>query len=614
MSTLSATAAARPASRPSGTSPFVKTLLGDERSALLNRLVEGLDGHTLHWLSGYLAGLAAENSLQVQAPAPQAVPEAWLTIVYGTQTGNSRLLSERLKHQAEASGLRVRMFRAGEYPLKELQKERLLYVVISTQGDGDPPDDARGFVEFILGKRAPRLEQLRFSVLALGDSSYPKYCEVGRALDVRFAELGATRLLDRADCDVDFEPIARGWLDQASARAGEALAPAETTAVVTPLRSPPVTSTIGREAPVTAEVLANQRITGRGALKDVRHLELSLGDSGLSYEPGDSLGVWPRNPPELVAEFLSLLQADGGTELSRDGRTLPLRRWLEEELELTRLSRPVLERHAALSGSADLQVALSPKGADAFRALLKSHQVIDLLRSWPAKWSAEELVRTLRRLTPRLYSIASSQKRVGAEAHLTVAVVDYVAFGTRHLGAASHFLATRGDGQEHVRVFVEHNERFRLPRDPARDVIMIGPGTGVAPFRAFVQERAEEGAKGRNWLFFGDQHFRTQFLYQTEWQEALKQGTLHKLSLAFSRDQDEKIYVQHRLRQAGRDVYAWLEGGAHLYVCGEAQRMAPDVHEALIDIISTQGGRSREDAEAWLNTLREQQRYQRDVY
>lgn len=602
-----------------GASPFVNTLLGEERSALLHRAIDGLDAQTLQWLSGYIAGLAARSPLPastaVPTPAPQAVPDTVLTIVYGTQTGNSRLLAERLQRQAEASGLKTRILRAGAYPVRELQKERLLYVVISTQGDGDPPDDARGFVDFLASKRAPRLEQLRFAVLGLGDTSYPKYCEVSRAIDARLVELGAQRWVDRADCDVDFEPVAAGWLDQAVAKAKEALVPQDTAASVVMLpRSTPVAPAFGRDVPYTAELLANQRITGRGALKDVRHIELSLGDSGLSYEPGDSLGIWPHNPPALVEAFLSELRLDGGAPLARDGRTLPLKQWLETELELTRLSRPFLEKHAALSGSADLQATLAPGGGEKFRALLASHQIIDVLRAWPAAWSAQDLVRALRRLTPRMYSIASSQKRVGAEAHLTVAVVDYVAFGTPHQGAASYYLATRGTSEGTARVFVEHNERFRLPKDTDRDIIMIGPGTGVAPFRAFTQERAEVGGKGRNWLFFGEQHFRSQFLYQTEWQEALKKGELSRISLAFSRDQAEKIYVQQRLREAGKDVYAWLEGGAHLYVCGEAQRMAPDVHAALLDVITTHGGRSREDAEAWLQTLREEQRYQRDIY
>lgn len=613
MSSSSTGGAPRPAAPP-----FATTLLGQEKGALLLELVEGLDAAALHWLSGYAAGLASRapsEPASVAAPVSVPAPAVPLTIVYGTQTGNSRLLAERFKQQVESAGLAVRLFRASDYPVRELAREKLLCVVISTQGDGDPPDDSRGFCEHVLGKRAPRLEGLRFAVLGLGDSSYPKYCEVGRVLDARFAELGATRLVERADCDVDFEPVAKGWLDQAFAKAKEALEPqAAPIAAVVPLRSAATAATFSKEAPFAAEVLVNQRITGRGALKDVRHLELSLEGSGLEYAPGDALGVWPHNPPELVDAFLSELKLDGGTEVKRDGRSLPLAKWLGEELELTKLNRPFLERHAALANSAELKRLLEPSGAEGFRALLASHQVIDLLRSHPAPWGATELVAALRRLAPRLYSIASSPKRVGAEAHLTVSVVDYTAFGTRHLGAASSYLATRAAGADKVRVFIEPNERFRLPEDGDRDVLMIGPGTGVAPFRAFVQERAEVGARGRNWLFFGEQHFRTQFLYQVEWQEALKQKTLHRLSLAFSRDRAQKVYVQHRLLEAGRDVYAWLEGGAHLYVCGDAQRMAPDVHAALVDIVSTHGGKRREDAEAWLQGLREERRYLRDVY
>ncbi len=601
--------------------PALATPLGQDKSALLQRLIEGLDSASLTWLSGYFAGLAARQ-LPGALPAPpptaaaQAAPQGTLTVVYGTQTGNSRLLAERLKQRAEAAGLAVRSFRASDYPVRELKNERLLYVVISTQGDGDPPDDARGFFEFVRGKRAPALGQLRFAVLGLGDSSYSKFCEVGRVLDERFAELGATRLFARAECDVDFEPVAEPWLGQALEHAQKELGAEAALATVTPLRSvqaPP--PTFSRDNPYPSQVLANQRITGRGALKDVRHLELSLEGSGLTYEPGDALGVVPRNPPELVAAVLSELRLEGASEVTREGRTLPLKRWLTEELEITRLSRPFLASHAARSsGNTELQRLLTPEGGEALRALLASHQVIDLLRQHPAAWSAEELVGALRRLTPRLYSIASSQKRVGEEVHLTLGVVDYEAFGTRHTGAASHYLSTREAGHDLVDVFIEANERFRLPKDPSRDIIMVGPGTGVAPFRAFVQERAETGAAGRNWLFFGEQHFRTQFLYQVEWQEAVKQGTLHRIDLAFSRDQGQKVYVQNRLREKGREVYAWLEGGAHFYVCGDAKRMAPDVDDALVDIIAAHGGKSREDAKAHLETLREQQRYLRDVY
>ncbi len=597
--------------------PGLAAPLDEEKGALLRRLVEGLDSTALTWMSGYLAGLAARQvpaTSTQPAVTPQASPQGTLTIVYGTQTGNSRMLAERLKQKAEAEGLAVRSFRASEYPTRELKNERLLYVVISTQGDGDPPDDARGFFEFVMGKRAPALPQLRFSVLGLGDSSYSKFCEIGRVLDTRFAELGATRLFARADCDVDFEPTAEPWIGQALERARTELGAQSSGATVTPLRSVVVPPTFSRENPYPSLVLKNQRITGRGALKDVRHLELSLEGSGLRYEPGDALGVVPRNPPELVAAILSELRLEGATQVTRDGRTLSLEKWLTEGLEITRLSRPFLASHAERSGKAELQGLLAPEGGEALRALLASHQVIDLLRAHPAKWTPEELVGALRRLTPRLYSIASSQKRVGEEVHLTLGLVEYEAFGSRHVGAASNYLATRAAEQDTVEVFIEANDRFRLPKDPSRDIIMIGPGTGVAPFRAFVQERAEIGASGRNWLFFGEQHFRTQFLYQVEWQEAVKKGTLHRIDLAFSRDQGQKVYVQNRLREKGREVYAWLEGGAHLYVCGDAQRMAPDVHAALIDIFATHGGKSQEDARAHLETLREQQRYLRDVY
>jgi sulfite reductase (NADPH) flavoprotein alpha-component len=571
--------------------------LGAEKQRLLARLVDGLDAHALTWLSGYLAGAAARPLHTEAAPVAQAEEER-MTIVYGSQTGNSRALAERLHRDALAAGIAARIFRADAYPLRELAGEKLLTVVISTQGDGDPPDDARAFVEHLLGKRAPRLDRLRFAVMGLGDSSYPRFCEVGRRLDARLEELGATRLVPRADCDVDFEAPAGGFLAQVLMKVRDNLAVAQKIELPrTELRAP----SFSRERPFAAEVLANQRITGRGAAKDVRHVELSLAGSGLAYEPGDALGVWPVNPPQLVAQFLEVAKLDGDAAVEREGRALALRTWLASELELTRLSRPLLERLGVKLSEAEL------------REVLGTHQPIDALRAWPTAWTATTLVHALRRLTPRLYSIASSRSRVGDEVHLTVARVDYEAFGTRHVGAASHHLVMSGE-EARVRVFVERNERFRLPADASRDVIMIGPGTGVAPFRGFLQERAESGAKGRSWLFFGEQHFRTQFLYQTEWQEALRDGSLSRLSLAFSRDQAEKLYVQHRLLEAGRDVHAWLEGGAHLYVCGDATRMAKDVNEALVEILRVHGGTSREAAEERLDQLRAEGRYLRDVY
>ncbi|HEX4855013.1 assimilatory sulfite reductase (NADPH) flavoprotein subunit [Arenimonas sp.] len=582
----------------------VPPLPGDKVD-LLARLTDGLDAPGLWWLSGYAAGLAARPGARPAAAEPQA--GARLTIVFGSQTGNARRVAEQLARQAETSGLAVRLLRADAYPLPELKDERLLYVVISTQGEGEPPDDARGFVAHLLGKRAPKLPQLQYAVLGLGDSSYPLFNATGREIDERLAELGARRLFARGEADVDVDAVATPWLGQALELARTALAVAPS-ATVTPLRAVAPASPWSREKPFAAEVLANQRLTSRGSRKDVRHLELSLEGSGLTYQPGDALGLWPRNPPALVSAVLAELSLDGEADV--DGA--PLHLWLGERRELTRLARPFLQKHAERGGHAALSRLLDAGQSEALASLLASHQLIDLLQAWPAAWTAAELVAALRPLAPRLYSMASSQAVVGAEAHLTVDHVHWEAPGGRRWGAASHQLATSREGDA-LPVFIEANERFRLPHDAGRDVVMIGPGTGVAPFRGFVQERAAAGATGRNWLLFGAPHARHDFLYQLEWQQALKSGQLHRLDLAFSRDQAGKVYVQHRLREHGRALFDWLEGGAHLYVCG-ATAMGRDVEAALLEVIATHGGRDEDGARDYLATLQQQGRYARDVY
>ncbi|KAF1687333.1 assimilatory sulfite reductase (NADPH) flavoprotein subunit [Pseudoxanthomonas broegbernensis] len=605
--------------------------LNEDRKVLLARLVEGLDGPSLWWLSGYTAGLAQGHAaphlavLPGGAPAAAAAPQASqrLTVLYGSQTGNARREAEKIVQAAEAAGLAVRLARTDTYPTRELAGERLLYVVISTQGEGDPPDDAIGFTEFLLGRRAPKLPELKFAVLGLGDSSYVDFCGIARKLDARLAELGAQRLADLGQADVDIDTVAAPWRDNALAKAGELLkaaAPAAAhVATVTPLR-PAAAWT--HERPFQAELLASQRITGREFRgtgfqtyatldKDVRHIELSLEGSGLAYEPGDALGIHHRNPPALVEAVLQATGLDGDAAAALDGQSLPLAEALAARRELTRLSRPFLAAHAERSGAAELQQLLEPGNAG-LAALLGDHQLVDVLRRWPASWAPDALLAALRPQTHRLYSIASSRKRVGEEVHLTVDVLGYQAHGHDHLGAASGFLAALEEGAQ-VPVYIEPNERFRVPADASRDIIMIGPGTGVAPFRAFVQERAETGAGGRNWLFFGAQHFNTGFLYQTEWQEALERGELHRIDLAFSRDQAQRVYVQQRLRERGRDVYDWLQNGAHLYVCG-AIAMGKDVHAALLDIVAANNGGDAEAAAEYLTRLQTEGRYGRDVY
>ncbi len=609
--------------------------LPEERKVLLARVVEGLDGPSLWWLSGYAAGLAQGNPAPHLAvlPGGAAQPSQRLTIVYGSQTGNARREAEKLAAEAEASGLNVRLLRADAYPQRELASERLLYVVISTQGEGDPPDDAIGLVEFLAGKRAPKLPELKFAVLGLGDSSYADFCGISRKLDARLAELGASRLFAVGEADLDIDSIAQPWREQALGHARSLLKTAAApSATVTALR-PHAASAHSHDKPFAAELLLNQRLGGRefkgassflkGDLKyavtgkDVRHIELSLQGSGLHYEPGDALGVRHRNPDLLVDGVLQALQLDGdvpvqGGPVQGGDESLPLREWLATRRELTKLSRPFLASHAAQSRSEELNALLAPASNADFAALLGTHQLIDVLRRWPAHWEAQELVAALRPLAPRLYSIASSRKRVGEEAHLTVDVLDYEAFGHAHVGAASGFLSALEEG-DHAPVHVEANERFRVPADASRDIIMVGPGTGVAPFRGFVQERAETGASGRNWLLFGARHFNTGFLYQAEWQDALRSGELHKLDVAFSRDQAEKIHVQQRLRERGREVYDWLQDGAHFYVCG-AIGMGKDVHAALLRIVSEQSGADAEGAAEYLSKLQAEGRYSRDVY
>lgn len=596
--------------------------LDADRLALLTRLTRGLAPADLYWIAAYSAAAAshqpAHAELAVAGSAPTVASAERLTIVYGSQTGNSRRLAEQISAAAEAAGLPVRLLRAGAYPLRELAQERHLLVVISSQGDGDPPDDAIGFCEFIAGKRAPKLSQLKFAVLGLGDSSYPKYCAVSRALDTRLAELGGTRLVELGEADVDFETVASAWSARALDTAREALGP--TAVAPHPGRAlhvvneAPAPMAYVRDRPFDAVVLDNQRIVSRGSGRDVRHVELSLEGSGLRYEAGDAVGVWPQNPPQLVEQWLAALKLDGAVEVDHGGRHQPLARWLSHDRELTRLTRPLLVAQAEAGGHEALRRILAPGEQGAFSDLLATHQPIDLLRQFPAHWDAPSLVAALRPLTPRLYSIASSPALVGSdEVHLTVSIVEYSAHGSAHVGAASAFLAAAGDDSR-VPIFIEQNERFRLPDDGNRDVIMIGPGTGVAPFRAFVQERQATGAGGRNWLFFGNRHFRHDFLYQVEWQEALRSGALDRLDVAFSRDTDAKTYVQHRLREHGRELYAWLREGAHVYVCGDATQMARDVHEALLEIIATHGKLPAEEAKAWLAELLQTGRYARDVY
>ncbi len=551
----------------------------------------------LQWLSGYAAGLAAGTG-EVAAPQVQAVDSGEkLTILYGSQTGNGEGVAKALAARARASGYAVALTSLAEFKPANLKRESLLAVVVSTHGEGDPPDDAELFHEYLLSDRAPRLPNLRYSILALGDSSYINFCETGRQFDARLAELGGQRLLPIIECDLDYDEPADAWASELLSILPDEL---ESTGAVSHLR--PVESPAhDRARPFEAEVLLKQPITGSGSTKEVQHIELSLEGSGIQYEPGDALGVIVENPPQLVQQFIDELEFDADARVELDGKELTIRQALSSKVEITAPNLGFIERWAALSGASGLT------------ELMETHQIIDIVRRFPVSVRPAEFVSSLRKLSPRSYSIASSQRANPDEVHLTVAAVRYDAFGSEHWGAGSTYITDRVEEGAILKVFVEPNSRFRLPADDV-PVVMIGPGTGVAPFRAFVEERAERNASGDNWLFFGDRNFSSDFLYQLEWQRHLKQGRLQRLDVAFSRDQEHKVYVQDRIRERAAELYEWIEKGAHLYVCGDAKRMAPDVHVALVDVIAAGQGVSTDDAERRLKEMRGAGRYQRDVY
>ena len=577
------------------------------RSAL-----DGLTPAQLQWVSGYVAGLAAQNETAPPAVAqPATEPSHAMTILYGSQTGNGRAIAEELKQNAVSRGFAVKLFSLADYRPANIKRETLISLVVSTHGEGDPPDDAELFHEFLLSGKAPQLKQLKYSVLALGDSSYVNFCQTGRDLDARLSELGATRFVPTLECDLDYDEAVAAWADDVLQALPDVLDSVPGVPRLHAVKPPAVYS---RHRPFEAVVLTNQKITGANSAKDVRHIELSLEGSGLTYEPGDSLAVIADNPPQLIEELLETLGFSGDEEVEVQGAAFTIRDALRAKLEITVPNLGFLKVYAELADSQDLRGLLQPDRQAELSAFLEARQIIDIVREYAAPVSAAEFAASLRKLMPRSYSVASSPLANPDEVHLTVASVNYQAFGTEHWGAASSMLADRIAEGDKVSVFVEPNPRFRLPADAQTPVIMIGPGTGVAPFRAFVEQRAELGATGKNWLFFGDRTFHSDFLYQLEWQRFLKHGVLHRLDVAFSRDQADKVYVQHRIEEQGAEVYEWLQQGAAIYVCGDAKHMAGDVHDALVNVLVSHGGHDTGSAQIYLKDLRRAGRYQRDVY
>jgi sulfite reductase (NADPH) flavoprotein alpha-component len=602
--------------------------LSNEQWERINGLAVSLQPGQALWLSGYFAGLdynaRAIGGLEQLAlltrdkadqPAPAAVATRSLTILYGTETGNSRGLANSLAEAAKQQGIAAVVTDMSDYKTRKLKEEQDLLVITSTHGEGDPPQSAVAFFEFLEGRKAPKLPDLRFAVLALGDSTYEKYCEGGKRIDRRLEELGASRLEPRVDCDVDFDEAAPAWIaavvGKLAPKPAAAAVPASARASVA---APAAKPTFDKQNPFAATIIDNIVLTGRGSSKETRHIELSLEGSGLVYEPGDALGIVPRNDPALVEALLESLSLAADAPVAVKQQTLALSEALSSAYEITAVTPRFIEHWAQLSGAAALQRLRGPEQAEARAAFMREHHVVDIIRQFPVPGiDAEALARGLRPLQPRLYSISSSLAAAPDEAHLTVSTVRYRLDGQPRAGVASSYLADRGEPDATVPVYIQSNPHFRLPHDDA-PILMIGAGTGVAPYRAFVQEREARGGGGRSWLVFGERNFRSDFLYQTEWQGYLKDGVLSRMDVAFSRDRTPKAYVQDRLREHGREVYGWLEEGAHIYVCGDAAHLAPDVHATLADIVVEHGGLDAAAAAEYLAALQRDHRYQRDVY
>jgi sulfite reductase (NADPH) flavoprotein alpha-component len=606
-------------------SPF-----NQEQADLLNRLLPTLSEAQQIWLSGYLSARMSAGAPLVEGINLLATPSAAannqpvisqeVTVLFGSQTGNSQRLAKVLSGKLEERGLQVTLSSMSNFKTNTIKKVKNLLIVVSTHGEGDPPDNALPFYEFIYSKRAPKLDELRYSVLSLGDSSYEFFCKTGKDFDQRLEELGSTRLTPRTDCDLDYDEPAGEWMESVLAalsgsQAGFAQAPDINMAVENSIAAGQ--PTYSRTSPFEAEVLENINLNGRGSSRETRHLEISLEGSNLQYEPGDSLGIYPENNPLLVDALIDAMgwQADEPVQTNKQGDVHPLREALLHNFEITVLTKPLVEQAAKLAPSSGLGGLVEAGHEQELRSYIKERDLLDLVQDYSLKGiAAAEFVSILRKMPARLYSIASSSKANPDEVHLTVRTVRYEAHGRDRYGVASVQFAERLEAGDKLPVYIHQNPNFKLPANPETPIIMIGPGTGVAPFRAFLQEREETGAEGNNWLFYGDQHLVTDFLYQLDWRQWLTNGLLTRLDVAFSRDTDKKVYVQHRMLEKSKELFQWLQDGAHVYVCGDEKHMAHDVHTALLTIIEREGAMSSDEAAAYLVNMQQQNRYQRDVY
>ncbi|MEI3614068.1 assimilatory sulfite reductase (NADPH) flavoprotein subunit [Pseudogracilibacillus sp. SO30301A] len=600
----------------------VNSPFDQEQIKLLNHLLTNLSKEQCTWLSGYLAAVPHSNEAAASIalanppdPKQNAATVQEITVLYGSQTGNGQELAEDFSSKLKEQGLNVTLTSMNEFKPNALRKLKNLLIIMSTHGEGDPPDNALSFYEFLHGKRAPKLEQLNYSVLALGDSSYEFFCQTGKEFDQRLAELGATRICPRVDCDLDYDEPASEWYEQVERSFQKLSNVNELVSFPSATETEKITTLYSRKNPFKAEVLENFNLNGRGSNKETRHLELLIEGSNFQYEPGDSIGVYPQNDPELVDALITEMKWTSDELLTIKKEEHTLEKALLHYYEITVLTKPLLQQVNEKFGNEKLRDLLRPENDEDLKEYIQNHDLLDLVKDFSLTGiSSQELISLLRKMPARLYSIASSHKANPDEVHLTIGTVRYHAGGRQRNGVCSAQCAERVDVGDTLNIYVHRNPNFRLPADSNIPIIMIGPGTGVAPYRSFLEEREEIGAEGKTWLFFGDQHCVTDFIYQVEWQRWLKEGVLTRMDVAFSRDTDHKVYVQHRMKENSKELFDWLEEGAIVYVCGDEKNMAKDVHETLVDIIQQEGNLSSEGANSYLTKMQQEKRYQRDVY
>jgi sulfite reductase (NADPH) flavoprotein alpha-component len=575
---------------------------------MLNRVVAKTTPQQRAWLAGFFAGFEAAQGGGVQPAAlPVAKPREPLTILYASESGNSEALANKAKKAAQKHGLDAKVFDMADADLSLLAKSKNIVVYAATWGEGDPPSRAVDFYQSLMSDAAPRIDGVRFAVLALGDTAYAQFCAIGKAIDARLEELGGVRTADRLDLDLDYAKQAAEWTESSLANFAPVAEPAGGTVVHVDfggamMPADDAEPQFTAESPLEAEISALVNLNGTGSTRETWHAEFAFDTPAFAYQPGDAIGLIPENDPVLVDD---LLKAVG---LGSDAALLLK---LQKSYDVTTLSRSAVENYAKLTGRDDVKSLLEGEAYPKFAA---DRQLIDLFETYPEKLTPEQLVGLLRPLPGRLYSVASSLKAHPGEAHLLVGAVRWESHGRIRKGVSSTYLGERRKVGSPAKIYVKPNRHFRLPADGHTPIIMIGAGTGVAPYRAFVEERVANGAKGKSWLFFGERNFTNDFLYQLEWKDYLESGDLTKIDVAFSRDQPEKIYVQHRLWERREELRGWLGEGAHLYVCGDEKGMAKDVDATLVKILAEAAKGDEDAGRAKLKELTKAGRYQRDVY